>query len=35
MYRISLINTAFSISTPVQYYLNTSNIDMVVIFIGS
>ena len=34
-YRISLINTAFLISTPVWYYLNTNNIDIVVIFISS
>ena len=34
-YHISLINTAFSFSTPVQYYLNTNNIDIVVIFINS
>ena len=30
-YCISSINTAFSISTPVRYYLNTNNIDIVVI----
>ena len=34
-YRISSINTAFSISTPVRYYLNTNNIDIVVIFTSS
>ena len=34
-YRVSSINTAFLISTPVQYYLNTNNIDIVVIFISS
>ena len=34
-HRISSINTVFSISTPVQYYLNTNNIDIVVIFISS
>ena len=34
-YRISAINTAFLISTPVQYYSNTNNIEMVVIFINS
>ena len=27
-YRISSINTAFLISTPVRYYLNTDNIDI-------
>ena len=31
----SLINTTFSISTPVQYYLNANNIDTVIIFISS
>ena len=34
-YHVSSINTAFLISTPVQYYLNTNNIDIVVIFISS
>ena len=34
-YHISLINTAFSISILVRYYLNTNNIDIVVIFISS
>ena len=34
-YRISLINTASSISTPVRYYSNTNNIEMVVIFISN
>ena len=34
-YRISSTNTTSSISTPVQYYSNTNNIDMVVIFISS
>ena len=34
-YYISLINTTFWISTPVQYYTNTNNIEMVVIFISS
>ena len=34
-YRISSINTAFSISTPVRYYLNTNNIETIVIFISS
>ena len=29
-YHISSIHTTFSISTPVQYYLNTDNIDIVV-----
>ena len=33
-YHISLINTAFSISTPVQYYFNINNID-IIIFISS
>ena len=31
---ISLINTTFLISTPVQYYFNTNNID-IIIFISS
>ena len=35
LYHIFLNNTTFSISTPVQYYLNTNNIDIVVIFISS
>ena len=35
MYRISSINIASLISTPVQYYSNTNNIEMVVIFISS
>ena len=34
-YHISSINTTFSFSTPVWYYFNTSNIDIVVIFISS
>ena len=34
-YRISSINTASSISTPVQYYSNTNNVEMAVIFISS
>ena len=34
-YRISSINTASLISTPVRYYSNASNIEMVVIFISS
>ena len=34
-YGVSLINTAFSISTPVRYSLNTNNIDIVVMFISS
>ena len=34
-YCISSINTVSSISTPVQYYSNTNNIKMVVIFINS
>ena len=32
--RISSIITAFLITTPVRYYLNTNNIDIVVIFIS-
>ena len=32
---ISSINTASLISTPVRYYLNMNNIDIVVIFISS
>ena len=35
IYRISSINTASSISTPVWYYSNTNNIEMLVIFISS
>ena len=35
IYRISLINITFLISTPVRYYLNTNNIDIVVNFISS
>ena len=37
IYRVSFINTAFLIGTPVPvlYYLNTNNIDVVVIFISS
>ena len=35
IYRISSINTTSSISTPVRYYLNTNNIDIVVIYISS
>ena len=31
----SSINAAFLISSPVRYYLNTNNIDIVVIFISS
>ena len=34
-YHNSSINAAFLISSPVQYYLNTNNIDIVVIFISS
>ena len=34
-YHISSINTTFSISTPVWYYMNTNNIDIVVILISS
>ena len=34
-YRISLIKTTILINTPVWYYLNTKNIDVVVIFICS
>ena len=34
-YHISSINTASSISTPVQYYSNKNNIEMVVTFISS
>ena len=34
-YRISSINATFLISTSVCYYLNTNNIDIVVIFISS
>ena len=33
--RISLINTTSLIRIPVWYYLNTNNIDIVVIFISS
>ena len=33
--RTRTINTAFSFSTPVWHYLNTSNINIVVIFISS
>ena len=35
IYCISSINIAFSISTLLQYYFNTNNIDIVVIFISS
>ena len=34
-YHISLINNASLISTPVRYYSNTNNIEMVVIFVSS
>ena len=34
-HRISSINTAFLISTPMQYYSNTNNIEIVVIFISN
>ena len=34
-YHISSINTAFWISTPVWYCMNTNNIDIAVIFINS
>ena len=35
MYHISSINTTSSISTPVRYYSNINNIEMVVIFISN
>ena len=31
IYRISLINTAFAINTSVRYYLNTNDINIIVI----
>ena len=34
-YHTFSINTASSISTPVRYYSNTNNIEMVVIFISN
>ena len=35
IYHISSINAVFLISIPLRYYLNTNNIDIVIIFISS